>query len=467
MRGKTDLEPMSNNQRQNPSQEAFPALGPVKPGGRAGMADLLIAGEPSERPMFGQTTMEEICERSNLRLALKRVMQNQGAPGVDGMTVEALPEYLKANWLGIKAQLMNGSYAPKPVKPVAIPKPNGSGFRQLSIPTVLDRMIQQAVLQVLQAKWDSTFSESSYGFRPGKSAHQAITQAQSYLQAGYEWVVDIDLEKFFDQVNHDRLMSALSKRIADWRVLKLIRAYLRAGVLADGYVNPRETGAAQGGPLSPFLSNVVLDELDKELESRGHCFVRYGDDCNIYVRSQRAGERVMLSISRFIQHRLKLKINQPKSAVARPHQRKFLGFSFTGGKSPHCCKVAPESIRRFKQRVRQLTRRTRSIDLESRLQQLSAYLRGWKAYFSFAEAKAVFKALDSWIRRRLRCVLWTQWKVYRRRKQELMARGVRPELAHTTAYSSKGPWRICHTAGVQSALPNRYFDALGLPKLSV
>lgn len=457
---------MSNTQRQNTSQEASPSSGQVKPGGQEGMADLLIAGEPSENPMYGTTLMEEICERSNLMLALKRVMENQGAPGVDGMTVQALPEYLKANWLAIKEQLMQGSYRPQAVKPVAIPKPNGSGFRQLSIPSVLDRMIQQAILQVIQPKWDSAFSESSYGFRPRKSAHQAIAQAQAYLKAGYEWVVDIDLEKFFDQVNHDRLMSALSQRIADKRVLKLIRAYLRAGVMENGCINPRKTGAAQGGPLSPFLSNVVLDELDKELEKRGHCFVRYADDCNIYVRSQRAGERVMQSISRFIQQRLKLKVNQQKSAVARPRERKFLGFSFTGGKNPHRRKVAPESIQRFKQRVRTLTRRTRSIDLESRLQQLSAYLRGWKAYFGFAEATREFRDLDSWIRRRLRCVLWKQWKVYRRRKRELIARGVRPDLAHTTAYSGKGPWRICHTPGVQIALPTRYFDALGLPKLS-
>ncbi len=317
--------------------------------------------------MFDAALMEEICQRSNLVPALKRVMQNQGAAGVDGMTTEELPNYLKAHWLDIKERLLRGIYMPQPVREVAIPKPNGAGIRQLCIPTVLDRLIQQAVLQVLQAKWDGTFSEHSYGFRPGRSAHQAVAQAQTYLKAGYEWVVDIDLEKFFDRVNHARLLSALAQRISDARVLKLIRAYLKAGVLENGLVNPRQEGAAQGGPLSPFLSNVVLDELDKELEKRGHLFVRYGDDCNIYVRSQRAGERVMASISRFITHRLKLKVNQSKSAVARPRTRKFLGFSFTGSGGLHRRKVAPESIRRFKQRVRQLTRRTRSVSWQERI----------------------------------------------------------------------------------------------------
>jgi RNA-directed DNA polymerase len=338
------------------------------------------------------------------------------------------------------------------VRQVAIPKPNGSGVRQLCIPTVLDRLVQQAILQVLQAKWDKTFSEHSYGFRPRRSAHQAVAQAQTYLKTGYEWVVDIDLEKFFDRVNHDRLLSALSQRIRDARVLQLIRGYLQAGVLENGLVSPRTEGAAQGGPLSPFLSNVVLDELDQELEKRGHRFVRYGDDCNIYVCSQRAGERVMASISRFITHRLKLKLNQSKSAVARPRTRKFLGFSFTGSGGLNRRKVAPESIQRFKQRVRQLTRRSRSMNWQERIAQLSNYLRGWKAYFGFAETIRQFKDLDSWIRRRLRCALWKQWKTYRRRKQALMALGVSQSLAHTTAWSSKGPWRVCHTPGVQIAL---------------
>lgn len=457
---------MSDSKRQITSQEAFSSPGVVKPQGREDTADLLIAGQPSERPMFSLNLMEEICERSNLISALKRVVQNHGAPGVDGMSVEELPEYLKSEWLEVKARLLRGTYVPACVRQVEIAKSNGAGNRQLSIPTVLDRLIQQAMLQILQAKWDATFSQSSFGFRPGRSAHQAVAQAQSYLQAGYEWVADIDLEKFFDRVNHDKLMSTLSKRTEDKRVLKLVRAYLEAGILEQGLVSSRSEGTAQGGPLSPFLSNVVLDELDKELESRGHRFVRYGDDCNIYVRTQRAGERVMASVSQFITQRLKLKLNASKSAVARPHQRKFLGFSFTSGKSPHRRQVSPAAIERFKQRVRRLTNRSWRVSLTERITRLTQYLNGWKAYFGFAEATSEFKELDGWIRRRLRCVLWKQWKTYRCRKRELIRRGVRPELAHATAWSGKGLWQMCHTPGVRLALPNSYFDSIGLPRLA-
>ena len=458
---------MRNHQRQTTPSGASLPLALVKPEGREGTADLLIARKPSENPMFGEALMEEICERGNRRQALKRVVENQGAPGVDNMSTGELADYLKTQWPVLKVQLLRGTYTPQPVKRVAIPKPNGAGTRNLGIATVVDRFIQQAVLQVLQAKWDASFSESSYGFRPRRSAHQAVEQAQRYLQAGYEYVVDIDLEKFFDRVHHDKLMSALSQRIADKRVLKLIRSYLRAGVMENGLVSIPEAGAPQGGPLSPFLSNVVLDALDKELEKRGHRFVRYADDCNIYVRSQRAGERVMKSISRFITHRLKLKINQQKSAVARPQERKFLGFSFTGGRHANRKMIAPESLQRFQRRVRQLTRRNRQISLEERVSRLSVYLRGWKAYFGLAETWYVFRDLDSWIRRRLRCVLWKQWKTYRRRKRELMKRGVPKALATSTAWSNRGPWRICHTPGVQMALPNQFFDSIGLPKLSV
>jgi RNA-directed DNA polymerase len=457
---------MSDSKRQITSQEAFSSPGAVKPQGRGDTADLLIAGQPSERPMFNSNLMEEICERSNLIGALKRVVQNHGAPGVDGMSVEALPEYLKTHWLEVKERLLRGTYVPASVRRVEIPKPSGGGNRQLCIPTVLDRLIQQAVLQVLQAKWDQSFSQSSYGFRPGRSAHQAVAQAQSYLQAGYAWVVDIDLEKFFDRVNHDKLMSDLCQRIGDKRVLKLVRGYLEAGILEQGMISPRQEGTAQGSPLSPFLSNVVLDELDQELEKRGHQFVRYGDDCNIYVRTQRAGERVMTSVSQFITQRLKLKLNGSKSAVARPHERKFLGFSFTSGKQPHRRKVSPVAMKRFKQRVRQLTQRSWSISWTERLTRLRQYLNGWKAYFGFAEATHEFKELDGWIRRRLRCVLWKQWKTYRCRKRELIRRGVRPELAFTTAWSAKGPWQMCQTPGVCLALPNRYFDSIGLPRLA-
>lgn len=321
------------------------------------------------------------------------------------------------------------------------------------------------MLQVLQRKWDRTFSESSYGYRPGRSAQQALARAQEYVKAGYGIVVDLDLEKFFDRVNHDRLLSRLAQEIGDKRVLKLIRAYLNAGILRYGLVSAPTEGTPQGSPLSPFLSNVVLDELDEELERRGHRFVRYADDCNIYVRSRRAGERVRASVSRFVSQRLRLRVNREKSAVDVPQKRKFLSFTFTGGRTPNRRKIAPESIQRFRSRVRRLTRRNRGISLEQRVDELSRYLRGWIGYFGYCETSSVLRDLDSWIRRRLRCVQWKQWKVYKRRKAELIRLGVRAELAHTSAWSAKGPWALSHTPGVRIALNNDYFDRLGLPRL--
>lgn len=438
----------------------------VKPRGPGAMADWPVACSGLESPMFGAGLMEVICKRDNLRVALKRVLSNKGAPGVDGMRVDELVDYLKAHWPSVKEALLSGTYCPQPVKRVTIPKPGKrKESRKLGIPCVLDRFIQQAVLQVIQRRWDATFSESSYGFRPGRSAHQAIARAQGYLKTGYGTVVDFDLEAFFDRVNHDRLMSRLAERIADKRVLKLIRGYLQAGILENGLVSVPTEGTPQGGPLSPFLSNVVLDELDKELERRGHRFVRYGDDCNIYVKSQRAGERVKASLTRFITQRLKLRVNEAKSAVDAPQKRTFLGFTFTGGRWPNRRKIAPESLRRFKARVRQLTRRNWSISMEERVRRLESYLTGWRGYFGFCETPSVLRDLDSWLRHRLRCVHWKQWKVYRRRKAELIRRGVDVDLAHTTAWSAKGPWRVSHTPGVLIALPNGYFDALGLPRL--
>lgn len=456
---------MSNGLRQTSSKITFPSSDGVKPYGSEGMADLLITRQRTQSPMFKAELMEEICERKNLEEALKRVKGNRGAPGVDGMGTEELSGYLKMNWPGIKKQLMEESYKPSPVRRVEIPKPNGKDKRKLGIPTVLDRFIQQALLQVLQKEWDQTFSSSSYGFRPGRSAHQAIEQAQSYLKGGYEWVVDIDLEKFFDRVNHDRLMSTLAKRIQDKRLLKLIRAYLNAGVMENGLVSRLEEGTPQGGPLSPLLSNIVLDEMDKELEERGHKFVRYADDCNIYVKSRRAGERVMKSMGSFITRRLKLKVNESKSAVAQPRERKFLGFSFTGGKDPYRRKIAAQSLERFKEKVRQLTNRNHSMNFEKRVENVSKYLRGWKGYYGFCQTPSILMDLDCWIRRRLRCVLWKQWKTYKRRKAELIRRGVGRDLAHTSAWSSKGPWNICHTPGVRIALCNAFFDSIGLLRL--
>lgn len=406
--------------------------------------------------------MEEVCGRENCLQALQRVKSNKGGAGIDGRTVEELPGYLKEHWPAIRDQLLSGAYRPQPVKRVEIPKPAG-GVRKLGIPTVLDRMVQQAVMQVLQGRWDREFSEHSYGFRPGRSAHQAVAQAQQYIVAGRGWVVDLDLEKFFDRVNHDKLMGAVARRVRDRRVLKLIRAFLTAGVMENGLVGSVEEGTPQGGPLSPLLSNLVLDELDRELERRGHCFVRYADDCNIYVRSQRAGERVKQSITGFLTRQLKLKVNEEKSAVARPAERKFLGFSFTAGGAKR--RIARQALLRFQRKVRELTRRTRGKSIEQMTRELSDYLRGWKGYFGFCQTPTVLERLDQWIRRRLRSAIWTQWKRGPVRFARLRARGVRTELAAKTAGSAHGPWHLANSPALAVAFPNSYFDALGLPRL--
>ena len=423
-----------------------------------------LAEHKSESPARAEQLMEEICQQENCKQALTRVKSNKGSPGIDGMTVEKLPDYLKQHWPEIRGQLLSGTYKPQPVKRVEIPKPDG-GIRKLGIPTALDRLIQQMVLQVLQPSWDPTFSEHSYGFRPGRSAHQAVAQAQQYISKGYSWVVDLDLEKFFDRVNHDRLMARLAQRISDKRVLKLIRRFLQAGVMENGLVSPVDEGTPQGGPLSPLLSNVVLDELDRELEQRGHRHVRYADDCNIYVRSQRAGERVMESITRFLTTKLKLKVNQAKSAVAQPKDRKFLGFSFTSDKSARR-RISPKAILRFKERIRELTCRTRGISMEQRAKELAAYLRGWRGYFGFCQTPSVLNALDTWLRRRLRSALWKQWKRGSRRFAQLRQRGIGRDLAAQTAGSPHGSWRIANSPALNFALPNAYFDSLGLPRLT-
>jgi len=422
------------------------------------------AKQKTESPAEGERLMEEVCNRENLWKALKQVQANRGSAGVDGMTVHQLADYLKEHWPTIRGHLLEGTYEPQPVRRVEIPKPDG-GVRKLGIPTVLDRFIQQAVLQVLQKRWDPTFSEHSYGFRPRRSAHQAVATAQRYIADGHRWVVDLDLEKFFDRVNHDRLMAAVAQREKDKRVRKLIRAFLNAGVMENGLVSPTDQGAPQGGPLSPLLSNLVLDELDRELEKRGHRFVRYADDSNIYVRSERAGQRVKASVTRFIARRLKLKVNEAKSAVARPQERTFLGFSFTGGMEPKR-RIAPKARQRFKERVRELTRRTRGIHLQTMVEQLATYLRGWRGYFSFCQTPSVLGDLDSWVRRRLRCFVWKQWKRGKRRFAELRRLGVNRELAAKTAGSSHGPWRISRSPALSFALPDAFFIALGLPLLS-
>jgi len=430
-----------------------------------GGTESFVAKHEAESPAISEQLMEEVCERENCKQALARVKANKGSPGIDGMTVGELPEYLKQHWPAIREQLRSGTYEPQPVKRVEIPKPDG-GVRKLGIPTVLDRFIQQAVMQVLQRRWDPTFSEASYGFRPGRSAHQAVAQAQHYIAEGYDWVVDLDLEKFFDRVNHDKLMGRIAERVRGKRLLKLIRRFLQAGVMENGLVSPVDEGTPQGGPLSPLLSNIVLDELDRELERRGHRHVRYADDCNVYVRSRRAGERVMESIARFLTTELKLKVNQAKSAVAQPGARKFLGFSFTWGKEPRR-RIAPKAIRRFKERVRELTRRTRGVSIERMAKDLSRYLRGWIGYFGKCQTPSVLLSLEQWLRRRLRSAIWKQWKRGKVRFAELRKRGVGKDLAAQTAGSAHGPWHLANSPALNIALPNAFFASLGIPRLTV
>ncbi len=435
---------------------------------RTGGEGIEAAMEKSRTESSASTAelMEEVCERTNMKAALRRVERNRGSPGIDGMTVEELRGSLRENWLEIREQLLSGTYRPQPVKRVEIPKPGG-GIRKLGVPTVMDRLIQQAMLQALQPHWDPTFSEMSFGFRPGRSAHDAVAQAQEYVAEGCHWVVDIDLEKFFDQVNHDKLLGLMAKRVEDKRLLRLTRKFLNAGVMANGLVSPTEEGTPQGGPLSPLLSNLVLDQLDRELEKRGHRFVRYADDCNIYVKSERAGHRVMESISRFITKKLKLKVNRKKSQVRRVQQGQFLGFGFVLGKNGAVKrKIAPKATKRLKQRVRELTRRTRGKSLDQVIEALARYLLGWRGYFGFCETPSVLKHLDAWIRRRLRAYQWKHWKRSTARYRRLRALGLDHELARITAGSNRGPWAMSRNKGMNIALRIAYFDALGLPRLA-
>ena len=447
--------------QQNISQESLRQREAVKPSGYAEAPSSSSAQVAPSSREANNDLLERMLKGDNLRLAYKRVVQNGGAPGVDSVTVANLQAYLKTHWETVKTELLAGTYRPMPVKRVEIPKPGG-GVRLLGIPTVMDRFLQQALLQVMNPIFDVDFSRHSYGFRPGKRAHDAVKQAQCYIQEGFRWVVDMDLAKFFDRVNHDMLMARVARRVKDKRVLKLIRANLNAGVVANGGFEKTGEGTPQGGPLSPLLANILLDDLDKELTKRGLRFVRYADDCNIFVASKRAGERVMESVTRFVEGKLKLKVNREKSAVDRPWNRKFLGFSFLRDKKA-TIRLAPQTISRFKEKVRELTSRTRSMSMESRIMQLNRYLIGWMGYFRIASAKGHCERFDQWIRRRLRMCLWKQWKRVRTRIRELRALGVPEWACFVMANSRRGAWEM--SRNTNNALPTSYWKAKGLKSL--
>jgi len=421
----------------------------------------LEMGDSTEpKSTFCSSLLNRVLERNNLVRALKQVRRNKGAPGIDGMSVDELPDFLRQHWPKIRQQLIDGRYRPKPVKRVEIPKPDGRK-RKLGIPTVLDRMIQQAIAQVLQEEWDTDFHDNSYGFRPNRNAHQAIRYAQETIQQGYRWVVDCDLEAFFDNVNHDKLMTRLKDRHRDPMLLRLINRYLKAGVQIDGTTKASIEGVPQGGPLSPVLSNIVLNQLDWELTTREHRFVRYADDFVVFVKSQPAGERVMQSLQRYIDDSLRLKVNTQKSAVDRPWKRTFLGFTFS--KRGLKIKVSDKALMKLKATVRMLSRRTRGHTLLQVIAEIRKSLLGWKAYFDIAEVLSPLRDLDKWIRRRLRSYVWKQWG--RKGYRMLRRLGVKRQLAWNTAKSAHGPWRLSASPALYSALPNKYFQNLGLPEL--
>jgi RNA-directed DNA polymerase len=407
-------------------------------------------------------TIERVVSDSNIREAISAVKRNKGAPGIDGITTEEIKAVMQTLWPKIKQDILEGKYSPSPVRRVEIPKPDGVGVRQLGIPTVMDRIIQQAINQELTLVFDPTFSQHSYGFRPNRSAQQAVQQAHLYIQEGYEWVVDIDLEKFFDKVNHDMLMARVARRVKDKKILLLIRRFLQAGVMEDGLVKQTREGTPQGGPLSPLLSNIMLDDFDKELEKSGLRFARYADDCNIYVKSQRAGQRVMESTVKFLTQKLKLKVNQNKSAVDNPWNRKFLGYTFSEKKEPNRIAVHESRIKRFKDKVRGITKKMRGSKLKGSIpKQLMPIVRGWANYFSLAGDRSMFEYLDGWIRRRIRDILWRQWKRPRTRYKRLIALGLKKHTALSTACRRKGPWKMAKSSGMHKAVSNAIIEEMG------
>jgi RNA-directed DNA polymerase len=430
---------------------------------KAGLGAEIGPAADGQTKAEGLWQMEAVVERSNLWQAYERVMRNKGAAGVDGLSVHEFKSWLQQHWPSVKAALLAGDYLPAAIRKVEIPKPNG-GVRTLGIPTVLDRLIQQALLQVLQPEFEPEFSDHSYGFRPGRNAWQAVQRAQSYIKEDRRWVVDLDLEKFFDRVNHDILMSRLARKVKDARVLKLIRRYLEAGMMSEGIVSARTEGTPQGGPLSPLLSNILLTDLDRELERRGHRFCRYADDCNIYVHSEAAGQHAMASITCYLERKLKLRVNRDKSAVARPWQRKFLGYSVTWHKQARL-KIADSSLKRLKDRVREIVVGNASRNLDKTIAALNPVLRGWVSYYRLIEVKGVLQELDGWIRRKLRCLLWRQWKRPATRNKRLQARGLDATRAWKSASNGRGPWWNSGASHMNAAYPKRFFDVLGLVSL--
>lgn len=454
LRNEQGRQKLSDRETGEPTQQ-------VKPVGEDQSAEPFPArddGKSDER------VWDAVFARANLFAALKRVESNKGAAGIDGMTVKELSGYLKAHWLEVREALESGKYQPSPVRRVEIPKPDG-GVRQLGIPTVLDRLIQQAIAQVLTPMFDAVFSPHSYGFRPGRSAHQAVQKSQAYIRQGYDWVVDIDLEKFFDRVNHDMLMARVARVVKDKRVLKLIRAYLESGVMLNGVVMDTEEGTPQGGPLSPLLSNIMLTDLDRELEERGHKFVRYADDCNIYVKTERAGGRVLESVKQYLEKKLKLKVNPKKSKVERATRAKFLGFSFWKRKGEVFIRLAKRTKERFAEKIRHLTKRTRSGKMEDIVSEVNRYTRGWIGYYRLATTPSVYQEMDEWIRRRLRQIQWKRWKRGRTRYRELVRLGVPPKRAALGAVGTS-PWRMSHSPIIHEALNNAFWRSTGLESIA-
>jgi group II intron reverse transcriptase/maturase len=451
-------EEKSEAETKETSRKLIPPLNGAEAGKAANENSVLPSSQANSTYI---ATIGNAVSDLNIQRATKAIISNKGAPGIDGITTEQIKEVMREHWPKIKEEILDGKYQPKPVKRVEIPKPDG-GIRQLGIPTVMDRIIQQAIHQELNPVFEPIFSQDSYGFRPNRNAHQAVFKAQEYLQEGCEWVIDIDLEKFFDRVNHDMLMARVARRVKDKKILLLIRRYLQSGCMEEGLVKPSEEGTPQGGPLSPLLSNIMLDDLDKELEKRGLRFARYADDCNIYVKSEKAGKRVMESIVRYLSEKLKLKVNQQKSAVDQPWNRKFLGFTFKKEKGPNRIAIHKSRIKRFKDKIKKLTKRMRGREITDSIRKLIMPItRGWANYFRIAGGRGPFENLDGWIRRKIRAILWRQWKRAHTRYKRLIALGLKEHIAKQTAYVSKGPWRMARTYGMHRALSNSVIEAMG------